>query len=187
MCRDVARVADSENKMQTLCRAWLALPLLVLNSSCVSTQPMQVSDAAIMPADFHGVVRYVDATQVRAWQAEPIPFVVLDVRTDEEFREDGHAPGAVLASYYLGSRRRGENVNFLRFVGDNYRPEQRLLLLCSHGMRATQAAWELQAKAGFEEVYVFPGGYEGHYMEGYGSGDGWKSAGLPMVFSPAED
>ena len=173
--------------MQIVLRSWQVLVPLVLVWGCVSSQRSAVTDAGNMPADFQGLVRYIDAAQVRAWQAKATPFVVLDVRTKEEFHNDGHVPGAVLTSYYLGSRRRGENVNFLRFVGANYRPEQRLLLLCSHGMRATQAAWELQTKAGFTEVYVFPGGYEGHYMQGYGGGDGWKSAGLPIVFTPVED
>ena len=30
------------------------------------------------------------------------------------------------------------------------------------------------------EVYVFPGGYEGHHMAGFPAGDGWRAAGLPM-------
>ena len=47
-------------------------------------------------------------------------------------------------------------------------------------MRATHAAWELQEKKGFNEVYVFPGGFEGHHMHGYPAGDGWKSADLPL-------
>jgi rhodanese-related sulfurtransferase len=47
-------------------------------------------------------------------------------------------------------------------------------------MRASQAAAALQEKRGFTAVYVFPGGYEGHHMDGYPAGDGWKAAGLPF-------
>jgi rhodanese-related sulfurtransferase len=52
--------------------------------------------------------------------------------------------------------------------------------LCSHGMRASQAAAALQEQAGFTSVYVFPGGFEGHHMQGYPGGEGWKAAGLPV-------
>jgi len=47
-------------------------------------------------------------------------------------------------------------------------------------MRATEAADALQQQVGFSQVYVFPGGYEGHHMTGFPAGDGWRAAGLPM-------
>ena len=44
---------------------------------------------------------------------------------------------------------------------------------------ATQAAADLGEKAGFTNVYVFPGGVEGHHMDDYPAGDGWLDADLP--------
>ncbi len=143
--------------------------------------------SAAMPENFLDLVNYADAGTVRGWQNDGVSYMILDVRTEEEFSEDGHAPSAVLHSYYLGEKRRPENINFLRAVADLYAPEQKILVMCSHGMRATQAAWELSEKVGFSDVHVFPGGYEGHHMQGYGSGDGWKAAGLPVVFPQPKD
>lgn len=161
--------------------------VLLLLAACGPRQQVKpVVATAPMPEDFIGLVKYADADTVRAWQADGVPFLVLDVRTDTEFREEGHAAGAVLHSYYLASRRRNKNVDFLDDVEREFDRNQKILVMCSHGMRATQAAWELGEKKAFTEVYVFPGGYEGHHMDGYGSGDGWKAAGLPVVFPSSE-
>ena len=81
-------------------------------------------------------------------------------------------------SYSL--RDRDANQAMLERAASRFAPDETLLVMCSHGMRATHAAWELQERFGFEIVYVFPGGFEGHHMEGYGGGDGWKAAGLPL-------
>ena len=139
-----------------------------------------------MPDTYIGLVEYADAAQVSAWQADGTDFVIIDVRTEEEFAEDGHAPGAVLQSYYRDSKRRPLNIDFLNAISNRFDAGQKLLLMCSRGTRATQAAWELGVKRGFSDVHVYPGGYEGHHMQGYGSGDGWKAAGLPVVF-PLDD
>lgn len=159
---------------------------LVLSAACAKIPDSQNEEPTAMPENFIGVVNYADAKTVLAWQSNSEPFIVLDVRTEQEFNNEGRAPGAVLHSYYLESRRRNKNRDFLDQVAAAYEPDSRLLVMCSHGMRATQAAWELGTKKGFTNVYVFPGGYEGHYMDGYGSGDGWRAAGLPMVDSAAD-
>lgn len=138
-----------------------------------------------MPGSYLGLVNYADADTVRAWQEQSTEFVIIDVRTVDEFREDGHAPGAVIRSYYRGEKR-AENINFLRAITSRFDAGQRLLLLCASGTRATQAAWELGEKQGFSDVYVFPGGYEGADKKGYMRGDGWKAAGLPVIFPLGE-
>lgn len=153
--------------------------------ACQACAPMPAGKKAEpgMPDNFLELVDYVDASTVREWQEQGMDVVILDVRTEKEFVEDGYAPGAVLQSYYLGKKRRHENAGFLDAVADRYDAGQKLLIMCSHGMRATQAAWELKEKKGFTDVHVFPGGYEGHHMAGYGGGDGWKADGLPLVFT----
>lgn len=134
-----------------------------------------------MPENFIGKVKFVDDENIRNWLDNERPFVVLDVRTKKEFRNDGRAPDAVLYPYTMNDKKRRDNEEFLRDVSEDFEPDATLVVLCSHGMRATQAAWELEAKAGFTEVYVFAGGYEGHHMPGYPAGDGWKAAGLPLA------
>lgn len=168
--------------MKTVLRSLAAAVFLScwLLSACQPSAPVHSHTATEMPDDFLGVVSYADAEQVRAWQQQGAPFVILDVRTEREFVEDGRAPDSVLYSYYLESRRRNKNLEFLEQVAERFAPDTRLLVMCSHGMRATQAAWELQTRKGFTNVHVFPGGFEGHHMPGYGGGDGWMAAGLPL-------
>lgn len=133
-----------------------------------------------LPDDFTGIVKYADAATVQEWYDEGREFVVLDVRTEKEYRQDGHIPDSVLEPYSLNKRKRKANDEMLARVAEDYGADTTLLVMCSHGMRATHAGFELQESKGFSNVYVFPGGFEGHYMSGYGSGDGWKAAGLPL-------
>ncbi len=133
-----------------------------------------------MPDDFNRLVKSIDAEEMRDWMKNEREFIVLDVRTEKEFRKDGRAPDSVLHPYTMQKKKRQQNIDFLRDVAEQFDKSETLVVLCSHGMRATQAAWELQEKEGFENVYVFSGGFEGHHMSGYPAGDGWKAAGLPM-------
>ncbi len=133
-----------------------------------------------LPDDFYGKVKVADAKTMHKWIATGKEFTVLDVRTEKEYRRDGHAPDSVLHPYSLNKRNRKQNDRFLDVVSEEFGKDTTLVILCSHGMRATHAAWELQEKKGFDEVYVFPGGFEGHHMHGYPAGDGWKSADLPL-------
>lgn len=158
---------------------------LLCLSACGS-QPARQDAAAQLPESFIGLVSYADADEVRRWQADQVEYVILDVRTATEFAEDGHAPGAVLESYYRSEQRRPENVSFLNNVAARYDADQKLLLICARGVRATQAAWELGNKKGFKDVHVFAGGYEGYDKPGYGNGRGWKSDGLPTLFPVAD-
>ncbi len=137
-------------------------------------------DEASMPDDFTGLVQSIDAEEMRDWIDNKTEFIVLDVRTEKEFRKDGRAPDSVLHPYTMQRKKRQQNIKFLRDVAEQFDKSETLIVLCSHGMRATQAVWELQEKAGFENVYVFAGGFEGHHMSGYPAGDGWRAAGLPM-------
>lgn len=136
--------------------------------------------ATEFPEDFRGKVKAADADVVQRWYDQGQEFVVLDVRTPKEFRKDGRVPGSVNHSYTLRDREREKNRAMLDTVADTISPDTTVLVMCSHGMRATQAAWELQEEKGFSAVYVFPGGFEGHHMGGYPGGDGWKAAGLPL-------
>ncbi len=110
---------------------------LLLLVGCTRLPDLQSDEQVTMPENFIGVVSYADVETVRSWQRNDEPFVVLDVRTEEEYRNEGYAPDAVLHSYYLASRRRNKNLDFLEQVAAAFGPETRLLVLCSHGMRAT--------------------------------------------------
>lgn len=158
--------------------------LLLACQACTQMTRDGVAQAHV-PDNFVGLLDYVDAGTVRAWQAQGMSFVILDVRTSDEYLADGHAPDAILQSFYLGPERQSDNGAFLDAVTAGYDKRQKLLVLCASGRRASHAAWQLSQASGFTDVHVFAGGYEGGQAEGYGAGEGWKAAGLPVVF-PAE-
>lgn len=125
-------------------------------------------------------VKHIDAAELRAWWQADRDVVLLDVRTEKEFLEDGRAPGAALQTWSYNGKDADVNALFVDETRRRYSADQTLVVLCSHGMRATQATRALESQAGFTSVYVFEGGYEGHHMEGYPAGDGWKAAALPI-------
>jgi rhodanese-related sulfurtransferase len=130
--------------------------------------------------DFTGRVNTVDAATMRIWMAEGRDFTIVDVRSEGEFDSEGHAPGSELHSWSIFNRDPARNQAFLEEMSARFDRDAAIVLICSHAMRASQAAAALAEQRGFTAVYVFPGGYEGHHMEGYPGGDGWKAAGLPV-------
>ena len=130
--------------------------------------------------DYTGKVNSVDAETVAGWYAEGRSFRILDVRTEKEFEEDGHAPEAELVTWSYRGQVEGVNEAFIETVPGRFDADETILILCSLGMRATEAAYALQEQAGFTGVYVFAGGYDGHHMEGFPAGDGWRAADLPL-------
>jgi rhodanese-related sulfurtransferase len=130
--------------------------------------------------DYTRIVKTADADTIRAWDREGRPYILLDIRSEGEYDSDGHAPGAVLHPYSIYNRDPGRNEAFMGEVRAAFDRDATIVLLCSHAMRASQAASRMQKEAGFTNLYVFPGGYEGHHMSGYPSGEGWKAAGMPI-------
>ena len=130
--------------------------------------------------DYIARVQRIDATEINSWYADGRSFRILDVRTQSEFDNDGRAPGAELATWSYNGKVEGVNEAFMQTVPGRFDADETIVILCSLGMRASQAADELQRNAGFSQVYVFEGGYEGHDMEGFPSGPGWRASGLPM-------
>lgn len=130
--------------------------------------------------DYTGKIQSVDAGTVAGWYAEGRSFRILDVRTEKEFREDGHAPEAELVTWSYRGRIAGVNEAFMETVPERFDADETILILCSLAMRASEAAYALQEQAGFTRVYVFAGGYDGHHMEGFPGGDGWRAGDLPL-------
>lgn len=130
--------------------------------------------------NYVGRVKTVDAATLRLWMNDGRDFTIVDVRSEGEYDSDGHAPGSELHPWSIYNRDAQRNEAFLEEMKARFQPDATIVLLCSHGMRASQAAAALQEQVGFTSVYVFPGGFEGHYMEGYPAGEGWKAAGLPV-------
>jgi rhodanese-related sulfurtransferase len=158
----------------TRCLAGLASLAILSLCACASDAGHNGNDV-----DYTKTVKSADAGVVQKWRSDDVPYVVVDVRTEKEHREEGRVPGSVLYPYSYNGKKKGVNEAFLANISRDFEPGDRLVILCSHGMRATQAAADLGEKAGFTNVYVFPGGVEGHHMDNYPAGDGWLDAGLP--------
>lgn len=86
--------------------------------------------------------------------------VLIDVRTEEEFKE-GHLEGAIQHDYY-------ETESFQRFL-TGLDTSKSYLIYCRSGGRSGTVL-DMMAQMGFGQVYNLDGGI-----------NAWKSAGLPVV------
>jgi len=126
--------------------AFLMLPLMATACGVGEQTPEGYENAPIAHAYQH-------------WQqgaASPIPFVMLDVRTVEEYNE-GHVKGAVLIPVQVLAERLAE-------VPKN----KQVYIYCHSGVRSARAS-KLLAKHGFTNIENVVGGFEA-----------WKAAGYPV-------
>jgi len=94
------------------------------------------------------------------WQqgkTSPIPFVMLDVRTPEEYAE-GHIKGAVLIPVQVLQTRLSEIPK-----------DKQVYVYCHSGVRSARAS-KMLAKHGFHNIENIVGGFEA-----------WKHAGYPVA------
>lgn len=95
---------------------------------------------------------------------------LIDIRTPQEWRQTGVAPGAGRVDFYRGPEMLLNSV--LQMVGgDRNAP---IALICRTGNRTTHAQKFLQAQ-GFTRVYNVKEG-----MTGSGAGPGWLKRNLPV-------
>jgi len=88
----------------------------------------------------------IDAASFKEYFEEDT-FVLLDVRTDDEFKE-GHLKGAKKIDFY--------NESFEEII-DELDKRKKYLVYCRSGNRSRQAMF-LMRDLGFEEVYNLEGG-----------------------------
>ncbi|KFZ40670.1 hydroxyacylglutathione hydrolase [Thermoactinomyces vulgaris] len=95
-----------------------------------------------------GVSKYQDIEAKELSKAfDPEQYVVVDVRTDEEYQE-GHIPGAAHIPY-------DEMEN--RFHELEHAKDKPILLVCRSGRRSVIAA-EVLSQKGFEQLFNLKGG-----------------------------
>ncbi|MBW7860247.1 MAG: rhodanese-like domain-containing protein [Rhodocyclaceae bacterium] len=95
---------------------------------------------------------------------------LIDIRTPDEWRQTGVAPGVARADFYRGPEALEQSI--LELVGgDRTAP---IALICRTGNRTTQAQKFLQSR-GFTQVYNIREG-----MAGSAAGPGWLRRGLPV-------
>lgn len=127
--------------------------LLVL-AACGTSAPTQTSSQPAPGPGFSTI--NVNDLKARLDSGEPLR--VLDVRTPEEFTQDGHVPGATLLPLQELDARIGE-------LTDKDEP---IACFCRSGNRSTTACQQLAA-AGYTNLVNVDGGITA-----------WKSAGYPV-------
>ena len=86
---------------------------------------------------------------------------------------------------------KGNNTEFVKRVGEHLKRKKLtrdsvIILLCRNGDRSSKAA-ALLDKAGYKNVYIVVGGFEGYKAKsgpnkGKRTVNGWKNAGLPWTY-----
>jgi rhodanese-related sulfurtransferase len=125
------------------------------------------------------------------WKAEPERIKVLDVRTFEEYVLIGHAEMAANVSLAFPSYKwdvnKGNysvvgNKDFIAHVGERFKPDDTILVMCRSGGRSAMAV-NVLAKAGFTKVHNIIDGFEGDKVEdpesiynGQRMRNGWKNS-----------
>ena len=132
--------------MKTLSPVGLLFGLLLLMSSCTSTEKKEASDngvEALSPRDFKSTL------------ASNPDAVLVDVRTPEEFSE-GTIEGAINIDFKDPSF--SEKINAL----DKTKP---YFVYCLSGKRSGDAAEQMDS-VGFKTIYTLKGGYKDWKNEG---------------------
>jgi rhodanese-related sulfurtransferase len=125
------------------------------------------------------------------WKAEPERIKVLDVRTFEEYVLIGHAEMAANVPLAFPSYKwdvnKGNysvvgNKDFIAHVGERFKPDDTILVMCRSGGRSAMAV-NVLAKAGFTKVHNIIDGFEGDKVEdpesiynGQRMRNGWKNS-----------
>jgi len=144
---------------------------------------------------------YITAREAYAqWQEDQNGIKILDVRTPEEYIFVGHAPMARNIPVGLVNQRQTAekkglvmeaNPNFLSEINKQYRPEDKIYIMCRSGGRSAKAV-NLLAEAGYKNVYNVIDGFEGDavkesdsYYRGKRVKNGWKNSGAPWTYKLA--
>lgn len=93
----------------------------------------------------------ITCDQYNTLKATDTPFVMLDVRNQDEY-DAGHMDDALLIPLHILP------LKYLDLLPDK---DRKIICCCAHGGRASQAAAFL-TKEGYTNVSVLDGGYEGY-------------------------
>ena len=135
----------------------LALVMIAACSRHAAPLPTAVSPPETkLPAN----CRAISPDEAEALMKAKSDLVILDMRVETEWAEEGHLQGAQLTNYY----RQGLRDHLAAM--DRKKP---CLVYCAIGERSKQTAVQM-AELGFTEIYVLAGGL-----------NAWKAAGKPVV------
>jgi rhodanese-related sulfurtransferase len=143
---------------------------------------------------------YVTAKEAyEKWKTAPGNYIVLDVRTTEEYFFTGHTAMAwnipfLIQTYQWDPAKKNfpmkPNPDFVTGVMKVAKPADTLLVMCRSGGRSAMAVNKL-TEAGFKNVYNITDGMEGDVVDdpqsvflGQRMRNGWKNSGLPWSYDP---
>ncbi|NMG73810.1 rhodanese-like domain-containing protein [Aromatoleum diolicum] len=118
-----------------------------------------------------GATPEISPAEARA-RASTGEMTLIDVRTPEEWRETGIAPGATPINMYHPGGAEGFTKDVLARVGG--KRDAPIAVICRSGNRSSQVQ-RLLAAQGFTRVYNVSEG-----MSGSAAGPGWVKRGLPV-------
>lgn len=127
--------------MRRLISVAAAMTALLIFSACSAEEPQKTEE----PEAGSGFVM-ISAEEAKAMMDSEEDFVLLDVRTEEEFAEE-HIPGAILLPHTEISEKAEE------LLPDR---EKSIFIYCRSGRRSKIAAEELSS-LGYEKVFEFGG------------------------------
>ena len=122
------------------------------------------------------MIKQINCKEIKDYLKKNPESVLLDVRTQEEWDNDGKPDGDKigLKTYFLEIRRDA----FFDFVQEfnnlNINKDKEILIICKSGERS-QICAELLSRENYKSINVSDG------FEGSQEGVGWKKSGLPSL------
>ena len=122
------------------------------------------------------MIKQITCKEIKEYLKKKPKSVLLDVRTQEEWNNDGKPDGDKigLKTYFLEIRRD----SFFDFVQEfnnlNINQDKEILVICKSGERS-QISAELLSKENYKSINISDG------FMGSQEGAGWKKSGLPSL------
>ena len=122
------------------------------------------------------MIKQITCKEIKEYLKKKPKSVLLDVRTQEEWNNDGKPDGDKigLKTYFLEIRRD----SFFDFVQEfnnlNINQDKEILVICKSGERS-QISAELLSRENYKSINISDG------FMGSQEGDGWKNSGLPCL------
>lgn len=108
-------------------------------------------------------VMNIDSTELARLSASGV--VVIDIRTEPEWKESGVIAGSKLMTFF-DEKGRADPPVWLEKVKQVAKPDQPVILICRSGNRTRAATQFLSQQAGYKTVYNVSGGMNAWFKDG---------------------
>ena len=122
------------------------------------------------------MIKQITCKEIKDYLKKNPKSVLLDVRTQEEWDNDGKPDGDKmgLKTYFLEIRRDGLFDFVQEFKNFNINQDKEILVICKSGERS-QISAELLSRENYKSINISDG------FMGSQEGVGWKKSGLPSL------